>query len=249
MDIDVDTLERLVPDEVDRDDRAGQESLELHIARYRFAAEHARPGRLLDIACGAGYGSRLLADSCSDLSAVLGVDISPEAVEYATHRYGNERLRFLVAEAMEFSDPKGFDSIVSLETMEHLVDPHAFYARLVGMLRPGGVLVASVPTTPSVDLNPHHRHDFSAGAFRRLGASHDLVEVGSLHQVQRMGLSELYAGHRFRRQNLRRNLLSFYVSNPGALMKRLWTTLRIGFANHYLALAWRRSDGSSDGAR
>ena len=58
----VDSLERIVPRLMDTEDRAGAETLEIHLERYRFAADHARPGRLLDLACGVGYGTRLMAD-------------------------------------------------------------------------------------------------------------------------------------------------------------------------------------------
>ena len=75
-----DTLERLVPDQVHAEDQAGAESLGLHLRRYEFAAEHARPGRLLDLACGVGYGTRLLADQRTDLQALTGVDLSPGAI-------------------------------------------------------------------------------------------------------------------------------------------------------------------------
>ena len=57
---DGDTLERLVPDHIEAGE--GEETLQLHLARYEFAAAHLRPGRVLDIACGVGYVTRLLAD-------------------------------------------------------------------------------------------------------------------------------------------------------------------------------------------
>ncbi len=65
------------------------------------------------------------------------------------------------------------------DTIEHLAAPNAFFARLPGLLAPDGVLVASVPTTPSVDLNPHHLHDFTESEFRKMGARNGLVEIAS----------------------------------------------------------------------
>ncbi len=78
-----DALERLNPEDVLDGDRAAVESLELHKSRYEFAAKHAPPGRLLDLACGVGYGTRLLADCRADLLSLTGVDISVRAIEYA----------------------------------------------------------------------------------------------------------------------------------------------------------------------
>jgi 2-polyprenyl-3-methyl-5-hydroxy-6-metoxy-1,4-benzoquinol methylase len=237
-----DTLERLVPEQIHAEDRAGAESLRFHLERYEFAAQHACAGRLLDLACGVGYGTRLLADRRADLTSLTGVDLSPAAIGYAQAHYACERVGFLQADAMSFgSRGDTYDTIVSLETIEHLPDPHAFFDRLANRLAPGGVLVASVPTTPSVDLNPHHLHDFTAAGFRALGSQHELAELASHTQVQRVALAELWSrDRRFRRENLRAGLAGYYLSHRGALWKRVVTTFRHGLANHYLTIAWTK---------
>jgi len=125
--------------------------------------------------------------------------------------------------------------------VEHVPDPGALFDRLVSLLRPGGVLVSSVPTTPSVDLNPHHVTDFSEREFRDMGGAHGLRVVGELLQVQSHNPLELMGGQRFDRTNLRRNLVAYYLRHPDAAWKRLVATLRFGFASHYLTLAWQRS--------
>jgi SAM-dependent methyltransferase len=237
-----DTLERLVPEQIHAEDRAGAESLRFHLERYEFAARHARAGRLLDLACGVGYGTRLLADQRVDLASLTGVDLSPKAIGYARDHYSCGRVCFRQADAMSFgSRDETYDTIVSLETIEHLPDPQAFFGRLASLLAPGGVLVASVPTTPSVDLNPHHLHDFTPAGFRALGSQHGLAELASHSQVQRVALSELWSrDRRFRRENLRAGLAGYYLSHRGALWKRVVTTLRHGLANHYMTIAWTK---------
>jgi 2-polyprenyl-3-methyl-5-hydroxy-6-metoxy-1,4-benzoquinol methylase len=239
MSVDRDTLERLVPDALAADETTGRDTLALHLQRYEFAAIHARAGRLLDLACGVGYGTRLLSDRCPQLESALGVDLCDEAVVYAQDRYANERTRFLRADAAGFTDPRGFETIVSLETVEHVDDPAAFLARLVRLLRPQGVLVASVPTTPSVDVNPHHRHDFSERSFRALLAPHGLVELAAFEQVQAVPLGPLLRRDEARLQTMRRGLLSWYAVHPGSLGRRLWSTLRHGLTNRYLTCAWK----------
>ncbi len=241
VELDPDSLERLVPDRIDPADVAAKESLAFHLERYEFAAQQLRPGRLLDLACGVGYGTRLLATRSPVVTRAVGVDVSPEAVRHASERYADRRIEFTVGDALEFTDVEGFDSIVSLETIEHLEQPRAFLARLASMLRPRGVLIASVPTTPSTDLNPHHRHDFSEASFRRLGAEQGLEEVACLRQTQRAQILGFLGQGRFRAGNLRRNLPGYYLSHPRALAKRIASTLRYGLANHYLTLVWRRS--------
>jgi SAM-dependent methyltransferase len=235
--LDADSLERLVPDELAPGDVTGGEALCISIERYEFAARHARAGRLLDVACGVGYGTRLLTDRCAGRVEALGIDLSPEAIDYARRRYADARTRFAVADAMAWSDPDGFDTIVSIETIEHLPAPEAFVARLVRMLRPAGVLVASVPTTPSVDANPHHRHDFSERSFRRLLAPHGLAERDALAQDQPFGIAAILSRREPRLRELRRGLPAWYATHPGSLVRRIAATLRHGFKNRYLTLA------------
>ncbi len=239
MELDADSLERLVPDELAPEDITGGEALRISIERYEFAARHARPGRLLDLACGVGYGTRILADHAAADVEALGVDLSPEAIAYATQRYAGPRTAFASSDAMEFRDPRGFDTIVSIETIEHLPAPGAFVGRLVQMLRPGGILVASVPTTPSVDANPHHLHDFSERSFRRLLSPHRLVERDALVQDQPFAAAAILARREPRLRQLRRGLPAWYLRHPDALLRRIAATLRHGFKNRYLTVVWQ----------
>ena len=238
MSLDPDSLERLVPEEL-ASDGLGAETLALHLERYAFAAEHARTGRILDLACGVGYGARLLADRAPAGSRVLGVDLSEDAIAYAREHYGRPGLEFAVGDAARFDDPLGFDTIVSLETIEHLPEPQRFFDRMVGLLRPGGVLVASVPTTPSVDANPHHLHDFTAAGFRAMGSRHHLKEIARLDQVQPFAPGAVLRRDDARTRDRRSGLPAYYVRHPRALARRLWSTLRHGFNNRYLSVAWR----------
>ncbi|MAE97410.1 MAG: SAM-dependent methyltransferase [Deltaproteobacteria bacterium] len=238
MDPSTDSLERLVPEALDADDSTGLDTLALHLARYEFAARFARSGaRILDMACGVGYGTRLLADRSS--GSALGVDLSEEAISHARRSYAREGVDFAVADALEFGEPAGYDLVVSLETVEHVDDPVRLMRRLLELVRPGGVLVASVPTTPSTDVNPHHQSDFTRASFRAMLRDTPAREIDQLFQVQRVPIGGVLMRSEKRMADMRPNLLAYYATHPGSLLRRLASTLRHGFANHYLTLAWR----------
>jgi SAM-dependent methyltransferase len=237
--LNADSLERLIPAELRAGDATGQETLKLHVERYEFAARLLAPGRVLDCACGVGYGTRILADRATSEVSAVGVDLSPAAIDYAREHYAGPRVRFVESDAMEFSDSEGFDTIVSIETIEHLPDPVSFVDRMIAALRPGGVFVASVPVTPSVDANPHHLHDFTERSFQRLFARHDLLEITRLTQDQPFALGAVVTRSEARMQQVRRNLPAYYLSHPTHLFRRLASTLRHGFKNRYLTVAWR----------
>jgi len=168
------SLERIVPDQIHETRATGQQALALHLDRYRFAATHSTAGRILDIACGVGYGTNLLFDSASGCQYALGLDTDQDSITYASNRYQQQGLEFVVDDAMTFSGKDPFDSIITLETIEHLPDPEGFISHLTSLLRPGGMLIVSVPTTPTVDANPYHLHDFTKKSFRTLASTFPL---------------------------------------------------------------------------
>jgi len=237
--IDPNSLERIVPDELRSDETTGSETLRLHLDRYRFAKDNLVPGSVLDIACGVGYGTALLSDSPVVTKAV-GVDISSPAVQYAVEKYGRQRVSFVCSNALEFQSAGHFENIVSLETIEHVEDPRALFAHLVSLLIPGGRLIASVPITPSVDANPHHKSNFSFRTFRRLGETCSLKFLSSHSQIQPYSPLRIATRQEARSTNLRPHLAVFYIQHPAHFFLRLWSTLRDGFNNKYITVVWEK---------
>lgn len=237
------SLERLVPGTLLETDATGAETLELHLARYRFATRFIKGGRVLDCACGVGYGTALLARAERTPDHVVGLDIDPSAVDYASRTYPSERVEFRVGDGAALEESGGFDTIVSLETVEHVTEPSALLGNFVRLLAPGGTLVASVPVTPSVDVNPYHLHDFTERSFRALGDALGLVEADAFPQRQPFSPWKIARGQEARLDDMRKNLPSYYLAHPGALSRRLWSTLRHGFCNKYLTIAWVKPTG------
>ena len=163
----VSKLERLVPDETPLYMR---HLCRLHEARYKFAADRVASKRVLDVACGVGYGAALLADAGA--SMVLGVDISAEAIRYARHRYARPSVHYTLGEASSLAlADKSVDVLVSFETIEHLgkekIEP--FLQELRRVVKPGGAVFLSTPNgEASYKMGAYHTVEFSLGEFRSL---------------------------------------------------------------------------------
>jgi len=136
-----------------------------HWHRYAFARRFAAGRRVLDVACGEGYGSALLAATARE---VTGVDIAAEAVRHAHAAYAHvPALRFVAGSAAALPLPDAsVDVVVSFETIEHLppADQPRMIAEVARVLAPDGVLVLSAPNPAEYSdargyRNPFHTHE------------------------------------------------------------------------------------------
>jgi SAM-dependent methyltransferase len=132
-----------------------------HILRYAWAAQLVDGQRVLDAACGLGFGATLLAQA--NASIVVGVDLDAPTVDQCRQWWPRPRLQFdcHAIEALADAGYEPFDRIVSFETLEHLADPAAAVAILRRLLKPGGILLGSVPgETDWSEDNEFHLHFF-----------------------------------------------------------------------------------------
>jgi cyclopropane fatty-acyl-phospholipid synthase-like methyltransferase len=140
-----------------------------HLARYEFASLHVSGKRVLDIACGVGYGSAMLSDSGAAM--VDGVDISADAIDHAARRYGRRNVRFHESEIAAYRSDEPYDVIVCFETIEHVADHGPALMNLSALLHPNGTLLISSPnrliTSPRASSlsdpprNVFHRREFT----------------------------------------------------------------------------------------
>jgi O-antigen biosynthesis protein len=116
-----------------------------HLARYRFATQLVEGKQVADIACGTGYGTRMLA--MSGARSVHGMDLSEDAVAFCKEHNSAPNAIYSVANAQKLAaiPDNAFDIVVSFETIEHLPEVEAYLDEMTRILRPGGTFLVSTP--------------------------------------------------------------------------------------------------------
>lgn len=155
--------ERIIPEATEKGIVAA------HLKRYVFAGNLCQDKRVLDVACGTGYGVHHLAGFATQ---IIGVDRSWEAVSSASERYRNENTVFHVmdAGALAFRG-ESFDVVCSFETIEHLRDVESYLREVIRVLKANGLYVVSTPCVKETTLspeNPFHCREWSVFDFGRL---------------------------------------------------------------------------------
>jgi 2-polyprenyl-3-methyl-5-hydroxy-6-metoxy-1,4-benzoquinol methylase len=176
-----------------------------HLAVYSWIAARVAGLRVLDMACGEGYGSDTLSRTAT---SVVAVDANPEAYEHARLRYLRPNLRFVLGLVDTFAERA--DAVVFLQTIEHVRDPGTVLDRfreLVAGSPCGGksattargtVFVSTpnvltlAPKGASRSDNPWHVHEYRAEEFERLCLAHyATVEMHGLFHARKLRVHEL----------------------------------------------------------
>jgi SAM-dependent methyltransferase len=167
-----------------------------HLAVYEWIAGRTQGARVIDMACGEGYGSAVLARSAA---LVVGVDANPEAHEHARLRYASENLRFERGLVETHGEHAQFDAVVLLQTIEHLHDPAATLEHFRALLAPGGTAYISTPNVLTLaprgaerSDNPWHLREYRHDEFRALCESvFGSVELLGLFHARKLRAHEL----------------------------------------------------------
>lgn len=142
-----------------------------HLHRYSIAQNFVDGRKVLDIACGEGYGSQLLSQKAAH---VTGVDVDSNIIKKAARKYKKGTLHFLVGDAANIPCPDNdFDVVVSFETIEHLDDQEAALVEMVRVLRSDGLLILSTPNKDfrqkdAIPDNPYHKKELSSDELKQL---------------------------------------------------------------------------------
>jgi SAM-dependent methyltransferase len=165
-----------------------------HLVVYEWIAARVEGKRVVDMACGEGYGSNTLAGTAA---SVVGVDANPEAHEHARLRYVRPNLGFERDLVESFAEP--CDVVVFLQTIEHVQDPGAILEHFKSMLAPGGTAYVSTPNLltlapPGAEKsdNPWHVKEYRAEEFRSLCEAHfPRVEMLGLVHARKLRAHEV----------------------------------------------------------
>ncbi|MGH3845045.1 MAG: glycosyltransferase [Pseudonocardiaceae bacterium] len=144
-----------------------------HYHRYALAARFTTGARVLDLACGEGFGPALLGAGARE---VVGVDIDPQTVEHAAAQYPRDNLHFTTGSMI---DPKlldgaqPYDVITCFEALEHVEDQDTLIAVVRRLLAPGGLFLTSTPDVTVYSHehgndNPYHVRELTEPEFRAL---------------------------------------------------------------------------------
>ena len=151
---------------------------EFHLDRYRFAAQRVKAKRVVDCACGTGYGARLLRE-VGDAAHVVGVDIERNAIKYAQDNHQVDSTVFICSSGEQLALPDaGVDVVTSFETIEHVPDDVALLKEFHRVLRPNGVLIISTPNQWPLAAAPFHVREYDRKLFVDvLEAEFDCLEI------------------------------------------------------------------------
>ncbi|MBA2176778.1 class I SAM-dependent methyltransferase [Halobacillus locisalis] len=180
-----DTGERVIPEFMDP---MNQLLLE-HVARYQFALSYVE-GRVLDLSCGAGYGTHMVAKHRKDqVDEVIGADLDKEIIDYAKGAYYHPNSSFIVEDATNrtLKDKIGtFDVVLSFETYEHIEDEEKLLANYYDLLKPGGSLIVSTPFGKGRGIecgSPFHVHQITPEEFKGLFPDYSSTQFFYQHGV------------------------------------------------------------------
>jgi 2-polyprenyl-3-methyl-5-hydroxy-6-metoxy-1,4-benzoquinol methylase len=162
-----------------------------HLAVYEWIAPRCAGLKVVDMACGEGYGTDVLATHARE---VTGVDANPDAYEHARLKYTRPGVRFVRNMIELHAEP--CDVIVFLQTIEHVPDPEEV---LRHFKRTAGTVYVSTPNLltlapPGADKsgNPWHLREYRVAEFRALCEGvFDEVEVYGLFHARKLKAHEL----------------------------------------------------------
>ena len=166
------TSERIIPE-------LYQESIEqwILLLKHKYAYELAlskisKENKVLEIGCGDGYGSNILANSGAE---IVALDVDPQSIEYAKHKYSKNNLTFEVFDGsnIPFKD-HSFDLILSFQVIEHVANIEIYCKNICRLIKPDGLILITTPnrtyrlTQDQLPWNPYHLTEYNENTAKEI---------------------------------------------------------------------------------
>jgi len=162
------------------------EVLEEHISRYAHACKYVKGKKVLDAACGSGYGSKMIKEAGAEF--VIGLDISDESINNASVTYGSENIKFISGDVNNTGfENNFFDVVVSYETIEHIDSGKVWIGEASRILSENGLFIVSSPNRTVTNhllkfgdkvRNPYHKFEYTLQEFLgELTTKFDIVDL------------------------------------------------------------------------
>lgn len=145
-----------------------------HMFAYEYAKGVIQPNaKVLEVGCGAGYGTAMLAGR-KDLQ-VTGLDVDASVVESAINLYQSDNCHYMAFDGsrLPFQDEE-FDAVISFQVIEHVVDDESFLKEMSRVLKPGGHAIVVTPNRSyrlrkdQKPWNPFHVREYDPQTFGKL---------------------------------------------------------------------------------
>lgn len=234
--------ERIVPEASNCEPLFALKMYQEHSARYLFASQAAAGRAVLDVGCGVGYGSQLLAARGAE--SVTAFDISADAIKHAATYYPHPNLTYSVASAEDFSFSRRFDVVACFELIEHVENQHRVIENIAAALKEDGLLVMSTPRPLDKVRSAFHVRELSLLDFSRIlgyrfpfvewffennhfaslvagAAPKTIEEIYALHPQFELGQADYFVAVASRRAIDRSRFRDQLVLNDDAYVRRL----------------------------
>ncbi|HJQ41767.1 MAG TPA: class I SAM-dependent methyltransferase [Jatrophihabitantaceae bacterium] len=168
-----------------------------HEAAYEFALPLVAGKHVLEVGCGEGYGTALIA---STAASVVGIDYDALAITHSARTYSGAHFLRANLAALPIAS-QSVDVVATLQVIEHVWNHGEFVRECLRVLRPGGLLLVTTPNrltfSPDSDvpLNPFHTREFTADELSHLLTRNgfEIESVNGLHAGERIvALDEKY---------------------------------------------------------
>lgn len=178
-----------------------------HLHRYAIADELVKNKKVLDIACGEGYGSFLMA---ANAYSVTGVDNNALVIKNACEKYKRPNLEFVEGQAEKLPlEDHIYDIVVSFETLEHLENHQLLFNEIKRVLKKEGVLIISTPnklfySDKNGYINPFHKKELYLNEFKELLSksftnyrvySQTYINGSLIREIDSESIKDVYSGN------------------------------------------------------